>query len=290
MMSTILLWQPNKKSIELSKCWCPSESHGKSIELRISGIYSDVITHYKSSKERGDYLISIAEKDYLLQWQPGSCDYTLVSKQQDVIKILTAPKTHFSKTKVDRFLDNSGLFIQLLRLQSPNQITLFISSQKKVITLYLLDDKGTLFHQQFSGLSESTLNTNFHRFLTALKKKNDIDRLRFYRLTKTKEQSWKLSAIPLTSAAQQEYLPVTIKMASSEDNAQCTIHCGPQEFNGKANDRTLFQQVNALVISLRKSNARYPLYITDLSFPEGVNYSTYHYIHQKQRLESLLNY
>jgi len=290
MMSTILLWQPSKPSIELTKCWCPSESYGKSIESRIARVYSDVTTHYKSNSESGEYLISIAENDYSLQWQPGSCDYTLVSRKQDVIKTLATKKTHFTKTKVDPFLDPSGLFGQLLRLQLPNQITLFLSTQKKIITLYLLDDLGTLYQQEFSGLTESTLNTHFHRFLSTLKQKNNIERLRFYRLTKTRDQGWKLSAMPLTAISQQEYLPITIEMASSKDNAQCTIHCGTQKFSGKADDRALFQQVNELVISLIKSNDRYPLYITDLSFPQDVNYSTYHYISQKQRLESLLNY
>jgi len=290
MMSTILLWQPSKRSIELTKCWCPSEAHGKSIEMRLSRLYSDVTAHYKSNKECGDYLISIAENDYLLQWQPGSCNYSLVSKQQDILKILATEKTHFSKTKVDPFLDSSGLFAQLLRLQSPNQITLFLSSQKEIITLYFLDDLGTLFQQEFSGLTESTLNTHFHRFLTKLKIKKDIAHLRFYRLVKTRGQGWSLNAMPLTAINQQEYLPVTIEMASSKEDAQCIIHCGTYQFSGKANDKALFQQVNELVTSLRKSNDHYPLYITELSFPEGVNYSTYHYIRQKQRLESLLNY
>jgi len=290
MISTILLWQPSLSSPELTKCWCPSEAHGKSIELRLSKLYNDVTTHYKSNVSNGDYLVSIAEKNYLVQWQPGSCDYTFVSKGHNILKVLASSKPHFSKTKVDQYLDSDGLFEQLLRLQSPNQITVFLSSKKKIVSLFLLDEKGTLLHQEYNGLSEATLSSHFYRFLSVIKQKNNVEHLRFYRLTKSSSKSWKVSAMALTAPAKQEYLPVTIDMSSLENDAQCTLHCGTHQFSGKADDRTLFQQVRELALSLQKFNEPYPLYITVLSFPQGVNYSTDHYIIQKQRLESLLNY
>jgi len=290
MINTILLWQPSQSSPKLTRCWCPSEAHGKSIELRLTKLYNDVITHYQKSTGNGNYLISIAEKNYSIQWQPGSCDYTFVSKANNILQILSSPKPHFSKTKVDDYLDPKGLYAQLLRLQSPDQITLFLSSQKNGSIIFLLDEKGTLFNQEFSELTESTLNNHFYQFLSSVKQKNNISHLRFYRLAKTTTKSWKVNAMPLTNTSQQQYLPVTIEMSSAENNAQCTINCGPHKFRGKADDHDLFQQVNKLILSLRKSNEPYPLYITELSFPQGETYSTDHYIIQKQRLESLLNY
>lgn len=289
MVNTLLLWQPIHCSEKLSICWCPSEAHGQAIERRIEKLYSDVITHYQTNSERGDYLVSISEKNYLIQWQAGSCDYTTVPKGQAIQTTLGTEKAQFSRTKVDTYLDTNGLFGQLLRLQSPHQLTLFLCSQKDIITLYLLDEKGALFQQQFTGLTESTLTGNFYRFLTTLKLRNEINHLRFYRLTKQGNKGWKLSAMALSTISQQEYLPVTIEMSSIKNDAQCTIHCGKNKFTGKANEATLFQQVNQLVLSLRRSKERYPLYITDIAFPKDMHVSSYHYITQKQRLEHLLN-
>ncbi len=289
MFNTILLWQPTHSPAKLTLCWCPSDSHGKSIEIRLSTLFNDVIAHYKNNPDNGDYLISISESYYQIEWQPGSCDFKLARKGQKPLDLLGNARSHFSTTKVDSYLDPSDLLNSILRFQSPKQLTLFLSLKKKIITIYLLDEQGILFHQSFSELSESTLINHFYRFLENIKQQNTIERLRFYRLTKTRDNNWKVSALPLTNLSQQEYLPVSIEMSSTDNNAQCTIHCGSKKFSGKADDQTLFKQVNELVLNLRKSNAQYPLYITQLSFPNDARYESYHYIAQKQRLEELLN-
>lgn len=289
MINTLLLWHPIHNSGKLSLCWCPSEAHGQAIERRVTKLYNDVVTHYQSSSQCGDYLVSLSEKIYLIQWQIGACDYTSMPNGQNIHTILASARTQFSSTKVDSYLDPSGLFAQLLRLQSPHQLTLFLSSKKESVTLYILDEQGTLFHQNFMGLTESTLTSHFYRFLTTIKQKNNIKHLRFYRLTELATGAWKLSAMPLSKVAKQDFLPVTIEMASIENDAQCTIHCGKKKFSGKADESTLFQQVNELVLRFRRSSERYPLYITDITFPQDIQVSNYHYIRQKQRLEHLLN-
>ena len=289
MINTILLWQPIHSAAKLAHCWCPSDAHGKSIEIRLSTLFGDVIAHYKNNPDNGDYLISISESYYQIEWQPGNCDFNLARKGQKPLDILGNARSHFSTTKVDSYLDHSGLLDSILRFQSPKQLTLFLFLKKNIITIYLLDEQGILFQQSFSELSESTLISHFYRFLENIKQKNSIERLRFYRLTKTRDNDWKISALPLTKLSQQDYLPVSIEMSSTDNNAQCTIHCGPKKFSGKADDQALFKQVNELVLNLRKSNAQYPLYITKLSFPDDIQYTSYHYIIQKQRLEELLN-
>lgn len=289
MINTVTRWNPSKASTELVSCWCPSESHGQAISNRMSKLYSDVITHYKSNPQRGDYLIELADHRYRIQWQPGSSDFSLLPKRYNVADILATPKTEFSTSKIDSHLDSNQLFEHLLRHQSPDQITLFLHFKDKIITIYILDELGTLIKQKFTDLTESTLTTHFHRFLRTIKSKNKVHNLRFYRLVKMKSKGWKLNAIPLANMPQQEYLPVTIEMASPANNAHCTLQCGPQQYSGIANDPALFQQIRKFVLSLRKTNNHYPLYITELSFQHDKQYPTHQYITQKKKLEHLLN-
>lgn len=84
------------------------------------------------------------------------------------------------------------------------------------------------------------------------------------------------------------YLPVIIEMDSPDEAARCTIHCGSSSFSGVANQLTLFMQVRNLVLSLRKANNNYPLYISQLTFKQH-NVAVGDYLIQKQRLEYLLN-
>ena len=289
MLTAILRWQPKNTEAELTLCWCPSDSHGKAIERRLTKLYKEVITHYQAHNDYGTYLLPLSESLCTIQWQPGSCDYSLATKSQQTVDILGAVRSQFSHTKVDVYLDPTGLYAQLLRLQSATQITVFMYFKKKIITLYLLDEQGTLYQHSFKDLTESTINGHYHRFLSSIKQKNKVEHLRFYRLAKSVTKDWSIAAMPLTNSSLTSYLPVTIEMASSADDAECVVHCGPKNFSGKANDQALFKQIKSLVLSLRKSQANYPLYITDLAFPQQMHLPTYQYIMHKERLENLLN-
>ena len=152
----------------------------------------------------------------------------------------------------------------------------------------MIDELGNIINQQFEGLTESTLITHFYHFLSTIKLKNTISRLRFYRLNKMKDH-WTTNAIAIQTPPTQGYLPVTIEMESADDNAHCKICCGAECFHGAANDKRLFDRVRDLVLRLRKSHQRYPLYITELTFNQEISLATNQYLLQKQRLEQLLN-
>jgi hypothetical protein len=84
-------------------------------------------------------------------------------------------------------------------------------------------------------------------------------------------------------------ISVRVELDSLKENAQCIIHCGPETFTGNINDPDLFIQVSDLVLSLRNTTSRYPLYINQLGFNAGKTYTIRHYIILKQQIENLLN-
>ena len=286
MMTTLIhWWNPQHKDTYLH-CWCQSDSYGKAINLRLEELYKEVSEHFQSHPITGDYLVKIADTFYQLQWQPGSCDFNYLPNTPDLTAALTRIKPYFSVCKLDPHLDPTGLFSTLLTYQSDSQITLFLQIQKKIISIYLLDELGGLFIQKYTDLTESTLVNHFHRFLGALKNQ---PRLRFFRLEQTSNNKWKTTTLPRPSQKNLGYLPVTITMDNPKESAHCTIECGPKHFSGSANDPALFSQVSELMLSLRQSNNDYPLYITQLNFPQTTAVATRDYIIQKQRLEKLLN-
>jgi len=288
MLASLLRWQPKKITAGGITCWCPSESHGQAISKRISSLYSEVFAHYLLRPASGNYQLNIADKHYRIQWQVDSCDVRSFPKKKELTQTLVTANTQFSASKFDYSLSNSVLLNQLLRLQSPDQITLFLHFHKKIITIYLIDELGNIIKQEFNGLTESTLITHFYHFLSTIKLRNTDMRLRFYRLEKVQEQ-WKTNAIAIQTPPTQGYLPVTIEMESAANNAQCKICCGPECFQGAADDENVFKGVRDLVLRLRKTHQRYPLYITELTFQQQHPLPTNQYLIQKQRLEQLLN-
>jgi adenylate cyclase class 1 len=288
VLASIIQWQPAKITAGALSCWCPSESHGQAINKRILGLFSEVITHYLLHSSSGNYHINIANQHYRIHWLAERCHIGVLPKQEKLTQTLVTANTQFSASKFDYSIENSALLNHLLQQQSPEQITLFLQLHNKVIIIYLLDELGNIIEQHFEGLTESTLITHFYHFLSTIKLKNTVNRLRFYRLEKT-NTSWEINAIPIQAPPKQGYLPVTVEMESNKDDAMCKINCGSEYFEGNANDKKTFSGVRSLVLKLRQTHQRYPLYITELTFNQENELASNQYILQKQRLEQLLN-
>jgi hypothetical protein len=247
-------------------------------------LYEDVSTHYQNNKA-GDYIIRIADSLYRLHWQAAGFDVTTLPKL-DLASILTKMKTDFSVTKVDSALDPTGLYQQLLNCQNKNFSSLIIQAQKHTLSIHILDANGNLFTQPDVRLYQLTAINHYVNFLKTIQQQE----IRCFEIEQTGYQQWKLSPIERPQPSEnQGYLPVAVHMDSPKENALCTIQCGPQTFSGQANDVGLFEQIATFIISLRKNNQPYPLYINKISFSITANIKTADYLSQKQRLEKHLN-
>ena len=84
---------------------------------------------------------------------------------------------------------------------------------------------------------------------------------------------------------------------STEARLKFTIYCNQEEFSELEYGDQLYFEVARHILSQRKSNERYPCYLTDLElaksdstpFPPG-SLQTIHYLRQKSRLEKRLNH
>lgn len=288
LLGSVIQWQPKKQSAFTTSCWCPSDNHGKKISLRIKTVYSEIIDHYRNHPLNGDYLIVIADHFYRLQWQQGLVDILPLVKNKSLEQHLAEQRGIFSTSRLDPMLDKDGLLKLLLSQQVEKRISLFLLSKNNGVTLYIIDDLGTLFKQYTSGLTEITLISHYQHFFSQI---NILDDVQFFHLTHSTESGWENTQITNfnISATQAKYLPVRVELDSAKENAHCSIHCGSKTFIGNINDPSLFKQVSDLVLNLRNATSRYPLYINQLRFTTGQTYTTRHYIIFKQQIEGLLN-
>lgn len=288
LLGAIIQWQPHQQSALEATCWCPSDNHGKKISHRIETVYSEVIAHYINHPLNGDYLIAIADHFYRLQWQQGLVDILPLVKNNSLEQHLAEQRDIFSASKLDPLLDKSGLLQLLLNQQVEKRISLFLLSKNNSVTLYIIDDLGTLFIQHTTDLAEATLANHYQQFFSQI---NVISDVQFFHLTHSSMFGWKHTKITNfnISTTKSTYLPVRVELDSPKENAQCIIHCGSKTFTGNINHPDLFKQVSDLVLSLRNTTSRYPLYINQLSFTASKTYTTRHYIIFKKKIETLLN-
>jgi adenylate cyclase len=288
LLATIIQWQPHQQSALEATCWCPSDNHGKKISQRIETVYSEVIAHCINHPLNGDYLIAIADHFYRLQWQQGLVDILPLVKNKSLEQHLADQRDIFSASKLDPLLDKDGLLQLILNQQADKRISLFLLSKNNAVTLYIIDELGTLFIQHTTGLAVATLTHNYQQFFSQI---NVITDVQFFHLTYSTMSGWKHTKITNfnISTTKSTYLPVRVELDSPPENAQCIIHCGSKTFTGNINDPDLFKQVGDLVLSLRNTTSRYPMYINQLGFTASKTYTTRHYIILKKQIENLLN-
>lgn len=285
LLRYLLAWPPSAQT--QCQSWCPTPIFGQSIQQRLNGLLNRTIAFFLQSRQAGCLLIDIADRSYNLQWQQHQPEYTQRPAQQDLWQALMGHRRGFVAQQLDPYLDRDGLLNMLLSHQASDRLSVFIYLEHNTIICYLIDEFGNLIRQQYQQLTEATLLTHLHIFLSEIRHRNQIPHLRFYRLQHS-QQGWQ--AMPL--AVQNEtkgYLPIRLSMTTHSDNADCEIHCGQHRFKGKANDPALFARVHELILSLRKQQKSYPIYLNSLLFEDGVYYPAAFYMKEKNRLEALFN-
>ncbi|WP_438970759.1 class I adenylate cyclase [Methylophaga sp.] len=282
----LLNWQPEAIAEEQISGWCPTPIFGQTISNRMMHLTAQACRHYQQFPESGRLLINFAGRPYSLQWHEQA-EYIRRPSSHDVWQALADNRKTFTANALDSYQDLDGLLNYLLQKQSNNCITVFIYLEQNTIICYLLDELGNLIRQQFQHLTESTLIAHLHKFLSDIKTSNEVAQLRFYRLSR-EQQAWQLTAI---AAPKQTlgYLPITVTMATPALDAECNVVCGKKHFIGRADDPAFFGQIHSLVLSLRKQNQRYPVYLNKLTFADVSAQPTAVYMQQKYRLEQLFN-
>jgi len=289
VMSNLIRWQTKPNQHNLIDSWCPTVNFSDGIIKRLNALAKGVCSHYQHSKGNGTYIFEVGDRFARINWNEGNVETTLSARNSQLADTLSYPRSAYSETQIDPPVDRDGLYLYLLQNYKPNQLQVFIDSQKNHIDVYITDELGHLFKQSFKGLRENTLINNFNSFLREVVQRNDLGPLTFYHL-KFSEQIWSKKHIKIDEGeGKKDYLPVKVTMREPAANTDCNINCGNQNFRGKANDPELFLQVYQLVTKLRNSNINYPLYINSISFVGDKPYGSYHYIKFKQRLEQILN-
>jgi hypothetical protein len=119
----------------------------------------------KNHPLNGDYLIAIADHFYRLQLQQGLVDILPLVKNKSLEQHLAEQQDIFSTSTLDPLLNKDGLLQFILNQQVDKRISLFLLSKNNGVTLYIIDDLGTLFIQHSTGLAEATLTNIINSFL-----------------------------------------------------------------------------------------------------------------------------
>ncbi|HEB63374.1 MAG TPA: class I adenylate cyclase [Gammaproteobacteria bacterium] len=301
---------PAKKEAPPSiETYCFTPTRGIAISKRINDLFNDVVKcFYGPHAEAARYLFIASQTHYVLKLKNNTLQYEVLEDTKMLLPFLEQESSQFSPVVFDRHvLTNSPLPILYL-INEPGTVQLFFQESDNEISVFILDERGSLYQQRESYFSLKSMLSQYKLFIDSV-----IDRQRFqysedeikdlattlkcYQINKTKENGFQIIPrnINHLNRAQGYFNMQVIVEADEHNQAIFTFYCDGQEFSSLEFGQTLYDKVAAYVLEKRQSGLAYPIYITDLDVPRSLlggqaEYAqTIHFLNYKKQVESKLN-
>ncbi len=291
-------------------CFSFSSSRGAIIARRLEELIREITEFFYRNcwRRYARYALRIGQHYYVLQCEHDVPRYREFDSQQGLLNHLASPQGAFSPLRIDsQTLDDATLSL-LLERNREGIVQLFFKVQGPRAHVYVLDERGSLFHQCVAFHDRQTLLGQFQQFLEAVRYRlqnmslpnslSDHDDVQYYQVTRDAQNQQKLELLKAgVIAGKSAFMDVQV-IGDLDDgrHGSFSIFCGNREFSALEYGDRLFQEVAMHITHKRSSGSSYPIYITDIDVnfamlgsdkADGVQ--TIHFLNYKKRIESLLN-
>ena len=288
---------------------------GNAVARRVEGLFQEIIELYygeagsESSLAPPYYVVTIGRFHYAITFDEDAPRYEELNSFAALTAYLGQPRSGFTTVVFDeRSLKES--FLPLIYANNkPGVVQLFYYPNGTVADVFILDEKGSLFHQQSSFYDSDTMLGHYTRFFEAVSNRinfmlqegavgSRIETLEFYELTSDaigRKKLFKLS--PQFYQPGKKFFSLQVIVEQNERGESVfTLYCDSKEFSTLEYGKRLFQAVIDYVLQLRQSGQSYPIYITDISLERSVvgeenmgKLQTVNFLNYKRRIEEQLN-
>ncbi len=291
--------QENKPELIVTS-YCHTRS--ESITSRINGLWND-ITDSKYQNQifsNSRYLFTFSKQFALFVISEQDIESRLLKDESELLSELNRPNASFSPLVIDEnFLVDTPL-AKIFTINKPNEIQLFYHVENDLVDVWVLDETGTLFHQQQHYHDNITLLNPYRRFLQSVIFRQGVMEgetvtkvPHFYQLSKTKNRNWtvKEHMIDDESSMVRYFNIQVIASEYQEGKPSFTYFCDDVEFSPLEYGENLLSAVAKQILMHRNVEVRYPAYITDLDIsalhPQQ-RQVTCQYLEMKKELEQRL--
>jgi adenylate cyclase class 1 len=291
-------------------CFSFSSSRGAITARRLEELIRDITDFFYRNYWRrfARYALRIGQHYYLLQCEHDVPRYREFDSEHALLNHLASPQASFSPLRVDtQALEDSPIPV-LLERNREGVVQLFFKVQGPRAQVYVLDERGSLFHQCVAFHDRQTLLGQFQQFLEAVRFRmrnmnvshslSENEGVQYYQVIRDPQDQQVLELIKTgTIPGKTGFMDVqVIGDLDDERYGSFNIFCGNREFSALEYGDRLFREVARHITHRRSSGSCYPIYITDIDVNppmlgsdqiEGIQ--TIHFLNYKKRIESLLN-
>ena len=292
-------------------CFSFSSTRGAPIAHRVEEVFKDVVEWYYNGQGQrsGRYILQVGHNYFVLQPENDVPRYQNFGSLNALIAHLSTPQDGFSAIRVDHHTLADTALPLIFELNRAGTVQLFYQINGDQATVYIIDEKGSLFSQQVAFHDNLTLLTQFQRFLEKVQHRRgfliseaggtiETDEIEYYQITQRPGIKPRLERQNISPFRQsRSYFGVqVIGDVLEASRTVLTMYCNEQEFSTLEYGDRLFEEVARYVLSKRTSGQTYPIYITDIDLARGLlgvesvqGLQTVHFLNYKKRIEARLN-
>ena len=320
MLIEILQLNPPNKKNRLPKLQI--ESFDSDYTINIANkveIWLTEILHcfYRDNPISTRYIYEHLNKIYCLHFKNMKPRITKLDSVDQLTDHLSSDQTQYSPIIFDSQSINYHPLKEITKKAKPGAIYVFYQSFDLGIDIYIIDERGSLVHLLYRGRKDHNPLNPLHRFirtiiqrqlLTKIDSTTNIDILPtyFFQYKKVQKNDFKLIRRDISPESNQnpnlEICATAYNKDITNDNGEThtnlvyDFHCGDQTFRYQEHGKNIFSVMAHHIISHRKNNDTYPIYLTDLNLTlwkkqdtELADLQTSHYLRIKNVLEFQLN-
>jgi len=293
--------QPFSKNRLKTICFTPTRAN--SIILRSNLIFEHFIKFFAKQHEEKNsnrYLLPGEHLNYIFQIINKQLHYWTIESEQQLLQELAKPRDEFGQVYFDEAVFNSPLIPYLYSLNKKQTIQIFHLSENNSISIYVIDERGALFTQQYTNASYSQVLNNYLLFLESVSDhffQQTSIQLKLYKINKNSPADFSVQTEKWKSFANFSELSIRVIVEEESEHSSYFIYCNDTEFSSLNSGEQLFNKAANYIHDFRSGNENYPIYISDIDISRSLlsehgeeQIQTIHYLNYKKKIEIKLNH
>jgi len=287
-------------------------NRANSIAERIQQFFNDIIKVFydTTAGEYIRYIVNVGPAYFILQSENAQIQYKRLKNETELFRELGLPQFSYRHILFDRYTFKKHPFPVIVKYNEPNKVQLFYEILNDNATIWILDEKGSIFKQEVALHSKESLLNHYHKFLsTAVLRCNSImhsanldnainPNIEYFQVSKNKTGKYKVhQTTPKFQTTMNDCFSLQmIGDISGTNNSHYTIYCDGIEFSSLEYGENVIDEVAAHILRHRQNGERYPIYITDLEVSRNLfsgnnapSVQIIHYLNYKNIIETKLN-
>jgi adenylate cyclase class 1 len=279
---------------------CQTPEHARRIIRHIEKLFEDLLALHRtdSANPAPRHLMAGGDRYFVFSKQNNHIQYQRIDDEAQLIKMLSNPRTRYGSVTFDIEVLAQTPIPAIYRHNRPHTVQCFIHPENDGASVYILDEKGSLYIRPHSDATPAQLVNQYARFLHSLisSKTTEAASMQFYEIEKNAAADWSCRPLPFQLPKDHEKNPLSISIASLDSAAVITVCWNGAEFTSRQYGSRLFETVRERIIEFRRNGQTYPVSITELDLSPSAfgiadtdHLQTLHFLECKEKIEAQLN-